>query len=150
MKGHSDVRAAQQSRFSIQYFKDNNVTLNSASEPVFGFYYDGDEVLGKETEYAFEVAWISPDCQQAVSDPYIYDPFGGAPFTISGTEIFEDTFNNCDNTGVGGYMDVGCLRYNVSTILASKGVPMLTLMQFIGGLGDNQAIPADYGWIYLH
>ncbi|KAI7955322.1 hypothetical protein MJO28_005722 [Puccinia striiformis f. sp. tritici] len=61
------------------------------------------------TPYNYKISWL-PDCKSTVSEMNVYKPL---PNDDKNTcmSLLRKTFTDCNNGGVGGSIDVGCLRY---------------------------------------
>ena len=59
----------------------------------------------------FEVGWI-PGCETDSNSQSVNDPLGDGSQTCE--NIFLTTWESCNNNGVGGYIEAGCLTYWVT------------------------------------
>ncbi|KAK5173746.1 uncharacterized protein LTR77_002427 [Saxophila tyrrhenica] len=70
--------------------------------------------------YDFKIAWFD-DCDLPISNMTVWNARGlGGDSSTKCASLFYDCWNDCDNTGVGGHIDIGCFRYT-----------------FTGGAGDS-------------
>ncbi|KAI5370949.1 hypothetical protein Slin15195_G018220 [Septoria linicola] len=56
----------------------------------------------------YAVGWVE-DCLTTMPDQPVNRPLGDIGPSCS--ELFSRAYGNCNNGGVGGYVDAGCLRY---------------------------------------
>jgi hypothetical protein len=59
----------------------------------------------------FEVGWI-PECETDSNSQSVNDPLGDGSQTCE--NIFLTAWERCNNNGVGGYIEAGCLTYWVT------------------------------------
>lgn len=74
---------------------------------------DSESILDKSDEggvsYDYKVEWIE-DCEADSDEQSVKAPTGTSDNTKDCYSIFDKAFA-CNNGGVGGHVDVGCLRY---------------------------------------
>ncbi|KAL6786784.1 hypothetical protein J3E68DRAFT_440897 [Trichoderma sp. SZMC 28012] len=110
--GHVDVHKSDQKRqaesFCETYFLDRNqkgIHMSSQNETVSatGGGLFGDALLH------FSVSWVD-GCETTVDSQDVMLPVGD-DFNLNCGNILFKTWADCNNGGVGGYIDAGCLRY---------------------------------------
>ncbi|KAL7906301.1 hypothetical protein GGI35DRAFT_482472 [Trichoderma velutinum] len=109
--GHGDVHKRDQERqaesFCETYFLDRNqkaIYMNSQSKTV---WVTGGGLFGEDHLY-FSVSWID-GCETTVDSQNVMLPVGD--INVNCGNILFKTYTDCNNGGVGGYIDAGCLRY---------------------------------------
>lgn len=63
--------------------------------------------------YIYSINWIS-GCRTTVREQDVTSPISDQAASISCYALMSGNYVNCINGGVGGYIDVGCLRYSFS------------------------------------
>ncbi|KAK7415730.1 hypothetical protein QQX98_005643 [Neonectria punicea] len=63
---------------------------------------------GHDISYEYTISWID-GCETTVERQEIEDPIGDGD--LSCKDVFVKVFEDCNNGGVGGHVDAGCLRY---------------------------------------
>lgn len=104
------------------YASISDSEMTSDSEKFSKDYWANNNV-----NYMFEVAWV-PGCKYTSDSQNTATPIGGHP---NCEDLMKETFYGCNNGGVGGSIEAGCLTYS-----------------FTGGLGDDklpapEVIPGD-------
>ncbi|KAF2125602.1 glycoside hydrolase family 55 protein [Dothidotthia symphoricarpi CBS 119687] len=106
--GHADINPVFQSSFADRYCEvdtgDSNIDTMGPGDPPLG-------VTRSDTfniNYFYQIQWLD-GCQTTVARQDVHDPLGDGSHGCP--DILNDAFSNCNNGGVGGYIDVGCLRY---------------------------------------
>lgn len=91
--------------------------MTSESESVRETYRPASQV-----NYLYEVEWKGGStCKFTAEVQQIGDPLGGEEWDC--TRLFNDAYSQCNNGGVGGYLDAGCLRYTFTGGLGNDEVP---------------------------
>ncbi|KAM0354797.1 hypothetical protein ACHAPU_000621 [Fusarium lateritium] len=83
---------------------DNKVANMGPSSKPFSATHKG----GK-TNYWYEVSWVE-GCKTTVDSQSVANPLGDKGPRCA--DLFKTAFKSCDNGGVGGYIEAGCIRYN--------------------------------------
>lgn len=96
--------------------------------------FSKDYQANSNVNYLFEVSWI-PDCEYTSDSQSITTPIGGA---LSCEDLMKETFHGCNNGGVGGSIEAGCLSYSFTGGLGDDSVPT---PEFIPG--DNNDEESD-------
>ncbi|KAK3720790.1 hypothetical protein LTR37_003453 [Vermiconidia calcicola] len=114
--GHWDIA---ESAVSLNAFITCGKWIDEDLDPIENWHLSR-TVKTNEINYQFDVEWLT-GCITTVSSQSPYSPLGAdADSEDQCTSILYDCWKKCDNTGVGGFIDVGCLRYT-----------------FTGGNGDD-------------
>ncbi|KUJ21671.1 uncharacterized protein LY89DRAFT_729181 [Mollisia scopiformis] len=79
-------------------------TISSTSNPTTPINVEVNGVY-----YYLAITWVE-GCTNTVSSQHPYEPIPGNTDVTCGS-LFENDYKNCDNTGVGGSIVVGCLQY---------------------------------------
>lgn len=81
-----------------------NMTSDSATEEVT--YQE----VNSRVNYSYELVWKDGDACEYITDVQQIDkPIGGEAWDCR--TLFTTAYSGCNNGGVGGYLDAGCLRY---------------------------------------
>lgn len=70
-----------------------------------------------EVNYLFEVEWIE-GCRTSTDSQSVESPVGDDDQTCD--VVMDAAFSGCNNGGIGGYVDAGCLRYTFTGGLGSS------------------------------
>ncbi|KAI1812912.1 pectin lyase fold/virulence factor [Poronia punctata] len=120
--GHADIQAGQQYGFAIDFsgMDVDPIERGPDDEPIAARYADRYDV-----NYDYRCEWV-PGCVTEVSAQDWITPLGTGTTELTSVDILGDNYDKCNNGGVGGTCQVGCLLYT-----------------FEGGLGDDP--PPDDG-----
>ncbi|SMY24124.1 unnamed protein product [Zymoseptoria tritici ST99CH_1A5] len=103
--GHADVASGAQEKLAQDFCGSHNVeAYPGRGPPLAETLQDGDDI-----NYFYSISWKDIDCRPEGTDHQnTYMPQGNG---ITCPIVMRAIYRNCNNGGVGGYMDVGCLRY---------------------------------------
>ncbi|OTA80648.1 hypothetical protein M434DRAFT_37879 [Hypoxylon sp. CO27-5] len=104
--GHADVNSHAQDDFSATFGSKggDSLELGPGSDPVVYHMKDSHGI-----SYQYEAAWIN-GCVTTVDRQSFRWPIG-SPSEITAYLLVRENFTKCNNGGVGGSTQVGCLRY---------------------------------------
>ncbi|KAK4210470.1 hypothetical protein QBC37DRAFT_390473 [Rhypophila decipiens] len=120
---HGDIQSADQEKFAAEfctkhinqeYSGFNPRAMTSANTDILRRYVDRHGVT-----YSYSVQWIRGCTEFATMDVLTPAPKEGCWW------ILQRTFLDCNNGGVGGYHEVGCLRYTFREGDRLVTIPML-------------------------
>ncbi|KAJ8607648.1 hypothetical protein MRB53_040167 [Persea americana] len=123
--GHNDVHDYEVHNIAVAYCGNPDYASANSTGP----WLQLNMFLADGTDYRVEAAWI-PGCNQQNMNPSVMLPLGDGQ--IDCVDIFMQTYTGCNNGGIGGYMNVGCMRYDL-----------------VAGLGPKSDMPANDGWIVV-
>jgi hypothetical protein len=103
--GHADVSSGDQARLALNFCGSYNTEAYPDRGPSLAeTLQDGDDI-----NYLYSISWKDIDSRPEGTDRQnTYDPQGNG---ITCPLVMSTIYRNSNNGGVGGYMDVGCLRY---------------------------------------
>lgn len=117
--GHADINPDSVTNGVSEFCnanKDITMTPNSAEiRTNYQSVYD--------VNYLFMVEWtggIGDRCSTSTNSQSVKSPIGDSGSSCE--DMMQDTFSQCNNGGVGGFIQAGCLKYS-----------------FTGGLGDSES-----------
>ncbi|KAJ1334085.1 hypothetical protein MN608_04088 [Microdochium nivale] len=108
--GHADISGDEQDRFATQFSGSEESTatkqlyLGPDVPPVYRKYSDGHGV-----NYEYEARWIE-GCLTIEPNQSFQWPVG-SPATVTAYLLVREAFTKCNNGGIGGWSQVGCLKY---------------------------------------
>ncbi|CAG8977929.1 hypothetical protein HYALB_00001809 [Hymenoscyphus albidus] len=114
--GTGDIDSKAQNAYSRQFCKDWEDQKMTSTSPALK--RNPKDVSFSSTNpykpYHFTISWIK-DCQTAAVEQSVQLPLGPEHALGANCELFvRENFLHCNNGGVGGYRDAGCLRYSLS------------------------------------
>ncbi|KAM7211124.1 glucan-beta-glucosidase [Rhypophila decipiens] len=120
--GHADIQSGDQDDFSVDFsgLFASDKTLGPGDAPITLRKRDGHGV-----NYDFRAEWVS-GCKTTVDRQGFQYPLGMSQSLITAYLLVREDYTKCNNGGVGGSCQVGCLLYT-----------------FTGGLGDPATDPCD-------
>ncbi|KAF2962903.1 hypothetical protein GQX73_g10672 [Xylaria multiplex] len=104
--GHADISSSWQKKFAH--------IIHTFWKPDGGFMYSSSPVIDAKLKdnhgimYEYSVAWV-PTCITITDGQSFQFPLGTQDVTAEG--LLEDNYKLCNNGGVGGSRQVGCLKY---------------------------------------
>ncbi|KAK3368019.1 hypothetical protein B0H63DRAFT_565848 [Podospora didyma] len=112
LPGHADIRGGAQSDQAFDFCLDKaklpngDVTLGPGDPAVEVTYFDNFDI-----SYRYRIEWVN-DCITTVERQNMIAPFGTEDETRDTCfDVLVDCYTQCNNGGVGGAIQVGCLRY---------------------------------------
>ncbi|GAW22647.1 hypothetical protein ANO14919_121890 [Xylariales sp. No.14919] len=106
--GHADVSPGYQKKYA-QFFGDyahpESGDMYSSTPPLDGKFQDPHGI-----SYEYIVSWI-PGCVTTVDRQSVQFPLGKDQKNVKARDILVNDFKRCNNGGVGGSTQVGCLKY---------------------------------------
>jgi hypothetical protein len=108
LPGHADISPGDQDLgaelFCEKIWPEDSATMGPGDEP-----YSKTRSGTHDINYFYEIKWVE-GCKTTVDAQKMIDPIGkGKGNTCE--FILVNAYKNCNNGGVGGYIDAGCLRY---------------------------------------
>lgn len=101
-KGHADISSGAQFKLAFPLCIENEEELGP------GQHKRAHNLDQHNISYDYSISWIE-GCITTVDRQSVYYPIGSAgPYC---QKVFVQAFTDCNNGGVGGYIDMGCLRY---------------------------------------
>ncbi|RWA04550.1 hypothetical protein EKO27_g10559 [Xylaria grammica] len=106
--GHADVSPGYQKKYA-QFFGDyaqpESGDMYSSTPPLDGKFRDPHGI-----SYEYVVSWI-PGCVTTVDRQSVQFPLGDGQKNVKARDLLVNDFKHCNNGGVGGSTQVGCLKY---------------------------------------
>ncbi|VBB82074.1 Putative glucan -beta-glucosidase [Podospora comata] len=122
--GHGDIQSGEQNDGSLAF---SDIRLDMGDDDTIG---PGDNPIrlrwtdGNDVNYDYQAEWVA-GCETEVARQSFGFPLG-SPSSITAYLLVREDYTMCDNGGVGGSTQVGCLLYS-----------------FVGGLGNEPTDPCD-------
>ncbi|KAH7139640.1 hypothetical protein B0J13DRAFT_638583 [Dactylonectria estremocensis] len=109
LPGHGDINGDTQGNLADVFCEveplDNGVSdMGPGDQPLERLREANDEI-----NYYYSISWVD-GCVTSVARQDVLSPIGDGGASCK--DILISTYNNCNNGGVGGYIDAGCLRYS--------------------------------------
>ncbi|KAL2120204.1 hypothetical protein VTJ04DRAFT_4230 [Mycothermus thermophilus] len=103
--GHADIQPDKQDDYSVEFSGLGDIWIGPGDPPLklrktdrYGVNYD------------YRVEWVS-GCVTSVDKQNFRFPLGMTESTITAYLLVRESYTKCNNGGVGGWCQVGCLRY---------------------------------------
>ncbi|KAH7120544.1 hypothetical protein EDB81DRAFT_914184 [Dactylonectria macrodidyma] len=108
LPGHGDINGDTQGNLADVFCEveplDNGVSdMGPGDQPLERLREANDEI-----HYYYSISWVD-GCVTTVDRQDVLAPIGDGGASCK--DILISTYSNCNNGGVGGYIDAGCLRY---------------------------------------
>ncbi|KAI0810214.1 pectate lyase superfamily protein-domain-containing protein [Xylaria sp. FL0064] len=114
--GHGDISPSAQDEFS-QAFSDEDTEVDTIGPDTPGVTLHGTDEHGINYDYSAE--WVD-GCVTTVPEQSFGFPLG-SPSLITAYLLVREDYTKCDNGGVGGSCQVGCLVYTFKGALGDQG-----------------------------
>ncbi|KAI1159223.1 pectate lyase superfamily protein-domain-containing protein [Nemania serpens] len=116
--GHGDVSSSAQDQFS-QFFSDEDTQVDTIGPDTPDVTLHGTDQHG--VNYDYSAAWVD-GCFTTVAEQSFGFPLG-SPSQITAYLLVREDYTKCNNGGVGGSCQVGCLLYTFTGALGDQGGP---------------------------
>ncbi|KAK8093891.1 glucan -beta-glucosidase protein [Apiospora hydei] len=103
--GHADIAAEDQQNFSVDFSGQSHSGLKPGSKPIYMKASGTHDI-----SYEYEARWID-GCETTVPSQSFQSPLGEGNGDITAYLLVREDFTKCNNGGIGGWTQVGCLKY---------------------------------------